>query len=75
MPYFERDEEDLLVLFFFPVKYVVQTVERASLIGQFVKNLPAIQETLIQFLGREDLLKKGQATYSCILGLCWWLSW
>ena len=74
MPYFERDEEDLFVLFFFPVKYVVQTVERASLIGQLVKNLSAIQETLIQFLGREDLPEKGQATHSCILGLCWWLS-
>ena len=45
MPYFKRDEEDLFVLFFFPVKYVVQTVERASLIAQLVKNPPTIQET------------------------------
>ena len=30
----------------------------ASLIAQLVKNLPAMQETLIQFLGREDLLEK-----------------
>ena len=37
--------------FFFHVKYVVQTVERASLIAQLVKNPPAIQETPVQFLG------------------------
>ena len=34
----------------------------ASLIAQLVKNLPAVQETLVQFLGREDPLEKGQAT-------------
>ena len=28
-------------------------------IAQLVKNLPAMQETLVQFLGREDLLEKG----------------
>ena len=30
-----------------------------SLIAQLVKNLPAIQETLVQFLGQEDPLVKG----------------
>ena len=30
-----------------------------SLIAQLVKNLPAMQETPVQFLGREDLLEKG----------------
>ena len=30
-----------------------------SLIAQLVKNLPAMQETLVQFLGRKDLLEKG----------------
>ena len=33
--------------------------KQASLIAQLVKNLPAMQETLVQFLGQEDLLKKG----------------
>ena len=33
--------------------------ETASLIAQLVKNLPAMQETLVQFLGWEDPLKKG----------------
>ena len=32
---------------------------RASLIAQLVKNLPAMQETWVRFLGWEDLLEKG----------------
>ena len=47
----------------------------ASLIAQLVNNLPAMQETLVQFLGQEDVLEKGQATHSSILGLPLWLSW
>ena len=35
-----------------------------SLIAQLVKNLPAMQETPVRFLGREDPLEKGQATHS-----------
>ena len=31
----------------------------ASQVGQVVKNLPAMQETLVQFLGGEDPLEKG----------------
>ena len=30
-----------------------------SLIAQLVKNLPAKQKTLVQFLGQEDPLEKG----------------
>ena len=30
-----------------------------SLVAQTVKNLPAMQETLVQFLGREDPVEKG----------------
>ena len=33
--------------------------QRASLIAQLVKNPPAMQETLVQFLGWEDPLEKG----------------
>ena len=44
---------------------------RASLVAQLVKNPPAMQETLVQFLGWEDPLEKGQATQSSILGLPW----
>ena len=38
-------------------------------LAQLVKNPPAIQETLIRFLAREDPLEKGKATGSSILGL------
>ena len=39
----------------------------ASLIAQSVKNLPAVQETQVQFLGCEDSLEKEMATHSSIL--------
>ena len=39
----------------------------ASLIAQLVKNLLAMQETLVQFLGWEDPLEKGNAMHSSIL--------
>ena len=32
-----------------------------------IKNLPGMQETWIPFLGREDPLEKGMATYSSVL--------
>ena len=35
--------------------------------SQVVKNLPAMQETLVLFQGWEDPLKKGKATHSSIL--------
>ena len=38
-----------------------------SLVAQLVKNLPAVQENPVQFLG--------QATHSSFLGLSWWLRW
>ena len=38
-----------------------------SLEAQLVKNLPAMQETWIQFLGWEDPLEKEMATHSSIL--------
>ena len=48
---------------------------RDSLVTQLVKNLPAMQETPVQFLSQEDPLEKGYATHSSICGLPWWLSW
>ena len=32
---------------------------KASLVAQLIKNLLAMQETLVRFLGQEDLLEKG----------------
>ena len=37
---------------------------RASLVPQVVNNLPVMQETWVQSLGREDLLEEGTATHS-----------
>ena len=39
----------------------------ASLTAQLTKNRPAMQETLVQFLGWEDPLEEGMATHSSIL--------
>jgi len=47
----------------------------ASIITQLVKNLPAMQETPVRFLGQEDPLEKGEASHSSIPGLPWWLRW
>ena len=43
------------------------SIIKASLIVQLIKNLPAMQETLVQFLGGEDPLEKGMATHPSIL--------
>ena len=39
----------------------------AFLVAQLVKDLPAMQETRVQFLGWEDPLEKEMATHSSIL--------
>ena len=38
---------------------LTDSLYQASLIAQLVKNPPVMQETLVQFLGLEDLLEKG----------------
>ena len=40
---------------------------RSSLVAQVVESMPAMQETQVQSLGREDPLEKGMATHSSIL--------
>ena len=45
----------------------------ASLMTQLVKNLPAMQETWVWFLGQEDPLEKEIATHSSILA--WRIPW
>ena len=39
----------------------------ASLVAQTVKNPPAMQETWVRSLGREDLLEKEMAAHSSML--------
>ena len=45
----------------------------ASLVAQAVKNLPAMQETWVRFLGQEDPLGKEMATQSGTLA--WKIPW
>ena len=45
----------------------------ASLIAQLVKKLPAMQETSVQFLDREDPREEETATHSSILA--WRIPW
>ena len=51
----------------------VYQVLGASLVAQMVKNLPAMQETQVGYLGGEDPLEKGMATHSSILA--WRIPW
>ena len=41
--------------------------------AQMVKNLPAMQETWVRSLGREDPMENGMATHSSILA--WRIPW
>ena len=47
--------------------------KRASLVAQMLKNLPAVWETQVRSMGREDPLEKGKANYSSILA--WTITW
>ena len=46
---------------------------RASLVAQSAKNLPAVQQTQVQSLSREDALENRMATHSSIL--TWRIPW
>ena len=48
-------------------------LKQASRVAQMVKNPPAMQESQVQSLGREDPLEKGMATHSSILA--WIIPW
>ena len=48
-------------------------LQRASLVAQTVKNLPAIQETWVRSLHWEDPLEKGMATHASLLA--WRILW
>ena len=45
----------------------------ASLVGETVKNLPAMLETWVRSLGQEAPLEKGMANHSSILA--WRITW
>ena len=47
--------------------------DRASLVGQMVKSLPAMKETQLPSRGWEDPLEKGMVTHFSIFA--WRISW
>ena len=49
------------------------SVNRASLVAQMVKHLPAMRETWVRSLGRKDPLEKEMATHSSTLA--WKIPW
>ena len=51
----------------------VQTIIQGFPGASVIKNLPAVQETRVQFLGWEDPLEEGMATHSSILA--WEIPW
>ena len=52
---------------------MVKTRRCAPLVVHTVKNLPTVQETLVQSLAWKDLLEKGMATHISILA--WRIPW
>ena len=53
--------------------YIYICITKPSLMAQMVKHLPAMWETWVQSLGREDPLEKEMATQSSILA--WKIPW
>ena len=51
----------------------LKTNRGVSKVAQWVKNLPAMQETRVQILGQEDPLENGTAAHSSILA--WKVLW
>ena len=48
------------------VAYITWKREAGFLVAQMVKNLLAVQETQVRFLGGQDSLEKGMATHSSV---------
>ena len=53
--------------------FLPSPIMAASLVAQRLKRLPAMQETWVRSLGREDPLEKEMATHSSILA--WRIRW
>ena len=65
-----------MCVFYFEILYLFISIlnsDKASLIAQLENHLPAIQETQVRFLGREDPLEKEMVTHSSILA--WRIPW
>ena len=56
-----------------PFRYDLNQIPYDYLVAQRLKHLPAMRETWVQYLGREDPLEKEMATHSSILA--WKIPW
>ena len=65
MSKFEKHDKVDFIVYIFTVIYIFVG---ASLVAQLVKNLPAMQETPIQFLGQEDPWRRGGPCNSVFTG-------
>ena len=63
----------LTVVFATVGRIIIQLVLGSSLVAQTVKNLPAMQEIQVRFLGWKYPLEKEMATHSSILA--WEIPW
>ena len=73
----EKARESLFFFYFYLFLFFhfvgASLVVRASLVAHMVKNLLAMQETWVQYLGQEDPLEKGMVTHSTVLA--WRIPW
>ena len=74
--FYINDEKFLMRIGHSRVKRILRWVpilHGASLVAQMVKNMPAMQETQVLSLGREDPLEKRMVTHSSIFA--WRIPW
>ena len=57
----------VLVIYVYMYLYMYMFLYIASLVAQMIKNLSAMWETWVRFLGWEDPLEEAMATHSSIL--------
>ena len=62
-----KSDSPAIVCLFLLLWFVFSVFVFLILISQTIKNLPAMQETWIQYLGQEDPLENEMATHSSIL--------
>ena len=69
----QRGRDSRFCRCFWMAMLLIFKINFACLVAQMAKNLPAMQEIWLQFLGWEDPLEKGMAPHSSILA--WRIPW
>ena len=67
VPFLHKDYFELIISEKQQTQRSLENRVDITLVGQLVKNLPAMQEAWVQFLSREDSLEKEMATQPSIL--------